>query len=285
MRVSSLFHALGVAAGVLFVHGTVHAQTTFDLDPANSSLTITTSTFSENVGGMVVSTATLGAQAAGSTVSGFVGTITATLDSTTAPTSITFDSAAASATETGAYSPVTNNAAGGSGPGGSGANPADYGLAGSLTGTVTGTLDAAFDGLGLSLTSTATTVSSSGNFALAGISVPATANYGYRSATTSGNGTLRGGGPFADGNPATPTDASGSTGSYAVANGVATLTIPIDVTYTVTSTNFNTSGTATFTNELVGTLVATANVPEPSTWALLGLGSVAVGGWFVRRRA
>lgn len=283
MRFPSLFLALVVAAGVLSMHGAVHAQTTFTLDPAQSSLTITTSTFSENVGGMVVSTSTLGAQAAGSTVSGFLGTITATLDNAATPTSITFNSAAASATETGAYSPVTNNAAGGSGPGGSGSNAADYGLTGSLAGTVTGTLNAAFDALGLSLTSTAITVSPSGNFALAGISVPANANYGYRSATTSGNGTLRGGGPFAAGNPATPTDASGLTGSYKVANGVTTLTVPIDITYTVTSSNFSGSGTATFTNELTGTLVAT--VPEPSTWATLGLGSLAVGGWFVRRRA
>ena len=76
---------------------------------------------------------------------------------------------------------------------------------------------------------------------------------------------INGGGILINGNPATPNDASMLTGSYVVANGVATLTIPIDATYTSTSSNLGGQGMATVVTEVVGTFVAMANVPEPST--------------------
>lgn len=66
--------------------------------------------------------------------------------------------------------------------------------------------------------------------------------------------------------------------------GWATLTVPVDVTYTLTS--INSAGTATSIVELTGTIVASATVvPEPSTWALLGVSLAGPGvRWLARRR-
>lgn len=271
--------SLLVLAVGLCLQPKARAQTTFTLDPTRSSLTILNANFSESAGGTVVGSGTLTAQAPGSTVTTYSGTLSATLGTGASPTSIVFNSAAAAAAQTGAYTPTT----GGATPGGSGTQAADYGLTGTTSGAATATINAALDAVVLSLAS-GTIPLNNGTFSVTGISVPLAGNYGYRSSATA-LGTIRGGGAFTNGNPPTPTDASSLSGSYAVANGVATLTIPIDVTYSSTSSNLNGNGTATVVTEVVGTLTATAAVPEPATDVALLLAGVATMGLILRRRA
>ena len=282
MRIRPLTHSAVLAATTLLLASpAARAATTFTLDPTRSSLTITNATFSESYSGTAVGSGTLTAQTAGSNTTTYSGTLSATLGAGASPASITFNSGAAAAKETGSYTPSTADL------GGSGVQLADYGLTGTTTGAVATTVNAAIDAVILSLNSGAIPVTG-GAFSLSTLTLPITGNYAYRTPTATAFGIIRGGGAFTNGNPVTPADATNLMGSYVVANGVATLTIPIDATYTATSSNLGNNGTATVVTEVVGTFTATAAVPEPGTWTLLAVtGTVVltVRAWTRRRTA
>ncbi len=219
----------------------------FTINPALSSLTLSGST----------NGSPFLQQGPGSLVTSYFGTIDASFNAS----SITFNSATATANNSGNWQP---------GPGGvPGSAPANYGVmatvfpftalgAGrnlqfSLTSpnpiTLTGT---AFDASQINLT----VLSGLFDYLVAGVT----------------NGTL---------NEAGLTGPNAATGGmFTITGGIATLTIPILFTQTVTVINPNDT---TFT--FAGTLVATAAVPEGSTSSLLLVGTILLlCGWPLLRR-
>jgi len=218
---------------------------TFTINPALSNLTLS---------GSIAGTA-FGQQGAGSLVTNYTGTI----DSSFTGSTITFNSAAASANISGVWQPL---------PGGTtGSAPADYGVTASPFGIL---VLGAIRNLEFSL-------SSAGPITLTGNSFDATqisflilsGDLDYNSSVGSGTFSLIG---SSGANAA-------SAGSLSIVAGVATLSIP--VSYTQTSTVGGLPVIAAFN----GTLVATAIVPESSTANLLIVGALLLVGWQVRRRA
>ena len=79
------------------------------------------------------------------------------------------------------------------------------------------------------------------------------------------------------GNGTTPTTGGGDNmtlgaGQLTISGMVATINLPVDFTFNGTAGGFPT------TFRIVGNLVGTATIPEPSTWCLLGLGALAFAG-------
>ncbi len=236
----------------LLAFASLQAQTVFTIDPARSTLSVTNCAFTQVRGGTTLASAPLSAQGGGGATN-CTGLIHAVLDNAQTPTSITFLPVTnIVAGDSGNWTPATKGGQG-SGPGGSGEFPANFGLQGSASGVP---VTAAVSGLTQSLVSGSLPLAT-GAFPVNALSVTTTGgNLAYRAPAGGVVGTIRGGGSTGG---LQSTNAAASSGTYAVANGTATLTIPIDVSYTLVSGN--PQGTATAKVRLTGLIVATATVP------------------------
>lgn len=238
-------------AAILFLLGCILAPQTkafvFVIDSSSSSLSL-----SGSVAGFA-----LQQQGAGSLSTTYSGTIDADFDLS----SIQFNSAIATAAISGNWQPLPG--------GGSGAAPANYGGQASLGGL--GTAFGAGRNFVFDITSGVIPLSGA-SFDTSQLTIsPTTGALDYSS-------------PFGGGS----TNLSGlfgmnqvTMGNISVAGGIATLTIPVQITQTLTLVS---SGDTTIT--LAGNIVATAVVPEASPFQLIALGGfLLVGGlWFKRRR-
>jgi hypothetical protein len=195
-------------------------------------------------------------QGPGSLVTTYSGTIDAAFDAST----IQFNSAAADATINGSWQPL---------PGGStGSAPADYGAQASFG--AAGTAFGAGRNLVLDITSGVITLSGT-SFDASQLTISAT------------TGQLDFNSPFASGSE----DLSGAFGSnqatagdLSVVGQIATLTIPVLITQTLTLVQ---PGDTTIT--LTGNIVATAVIPEGSTFQLIIVGGIVLAAslWSKRR--
>lgn len=235
---------------VLFLLGCILAPHTkafvFVIDSSSSSLSL-----SGNVAGF-----TLQQQGAGSLTTSYSGTIDADFGAST----IQFNSAAAAAAISGTWQPLPG--------GGSGSAPANYGGQASIPGF--GTAFGAGRNFVLNITS--------GVVPLSGTSFDAS-----QLTISPITGVLDFNSPFGGGS----TDLAGlfgmnqaTMGSISVVGGIATLNIPVQITQTLTLVS---SGDTTIT--LTGNIVATAAVPEASTFQSIIFGGVLfLGGLWLKRR-
>ena len=224
---------------------TAHADV-FTINPALSSLTLSGST----------NGSPFMQQGAGSLVTSYFGTIDASFNAS----SITFNSALVTANNSGSWQPAAGGVAGSA--------PANYGVRATVFPL---TALGAIRNLQFSLTSPNPITLTGSAFDASQINLTALSGlFDYLVAGVT-NGTLDETGLTG------PNAATG--GIFTVAGGIATLTIPILFSQTVTVINPNDT-TFTFT----GTLVATAAVPESSTANLLIAGMIVLAGRQIFRR-
>lgn len=206
---------------------------TFTLDPTQSTLTISGS---NAIAGTIIP------QGANSLTTSYSGTINATV----AANSITFNSAAAMAAINGNWQPAPGMGAGTTAP-------ADYGIA--FTNSAEFSAYGAVRGLTLDLTSGAIPLTA-GAFDASNIFISASSGTtDYTSIL--GNGSV-------DLTTLSAKQNTATAGTLTMSGNVETLTIPINITETLSIASTNDT-TVTFT----GDLVATETIPEPSTGALL----------------
>ncbi len=236
----------------LLLPAVVSADVEFSIDPQQSALSVADCSFTQVRGSATLASASLGPQGAGGRAS-CAGMIAVTFDDPRTPTSLTIGARSQIVVgNSGEWSPASS-ASQGSGPGGSGNFLACFGLQGTAAGVP---VTAAVANLALRAESSALAVSGA-SLPAGGISFTTTAgNLGYRAPAGGAIGTIRGGGPTEGLRSA---NAATSAATCQIANGVAQLTLPIDVTYTITSPNAQ--GVATATVRLTGVIVATARVP------------------------
>jgi hypothetical protein len=237
---------------ILFLLGCFLAQHAnafiFTIDPLSSSLSL-----SGTVAGF-----TLTQQGPGSLTTTYSGSINADFNSST----IQFNNAAAAAAINGNWQPLPG--------GGSGSAPANYGGQASLGGF--GIAFGAGRNIVLDITSGVIPLSGT-SFDASQLSIsPTTGALDYNSPFGSGSTSLAG---LFGANMATMGDIS-------VVGGIATLTIPVQITQVLTLVS---NGDTTIT--LSGNLVATAAVPEASTFQFVLVGALLFAGglWFKRRNS
>lgn len=225
------------------------AQTPFAVDPARSSLAVEECTFNQTRGGFVLASAPL--TSAGRAT--LTGVVVVNFDNPAAPTSLTFTAQSSIKVAEGVNAAPSTKAGNGSGPGGSGEFPANFGLQGKASDIP---VNAAVSGLVFALQS-GTLPLAAGSFASTGLTFETTGgDLGYRGNAGGAIGTIRGGGPLGR---LLAANAATTAGAYSISDGVATLTVPVDVSITLTSTNAQ--GLATAKVRLTGVIVATA--PKP----------------------
>lgn len=250
--------ATALAASILAVGGAYAAPLLMTIDHNASSLTLNGK----------LSGFTFVEQSPGSKTTKYTGTITVDLDNKLAPSTLSILSAAADADVNGSWLPKL----GGQNPSATDPDPtpaavADYGIKAQF-----GANDAAYAavrGLVLNVTSGAEAVGGGGLF---NSSETLTVLSGLFDSWVTP--LLGGGGGQSDSTgDVYPRDATLPTqSSYVVVGNLATLTIPV---------NAKRIDDGDFTS-FTGTLVATAIVPEPSTFLLLGMATMCAAG--VRRR-
>jgi PEP-CTERM motif-containing protein len=217
---------------------------TFVIDPAQSILTLS-ATFQ-------------GVAATQQPPAGFTTSYTGFVDATIGANTIQFNSASADANVSGIYQPAVG--------GGAGLAPGDYG--GQFTIAVFQGVFSIRD-LVASLASNSTSLTG-GTFdagALMFSILSGSTDYNVSALGLMGSVSMIG---------ETAQNGSG-VGSIAIVNGVETMTVPIDVTITLSAVN-----TDDTVIHLSGNIVAISAVPEPSTWALLICGGGVA--WFALRR-
>lgn len=222
------------------------AQTPFTIDPARSSLEVVECSFNQVRAGFTLASAALqgGARVSGS------GVVVVNFDKADAPTSISFLPQTTLKLDQPIQAAPSTRASDGTGPGGSGQFPANFGFTG-LASEVP--INAAVSALAWTMQSAPLPLQA-GSFSGSGITFECTSgDFGYRGVAGGAIGTIRGGGPIG---PLKAPNASRTACAYAVTDGVATLTIPVEVTCTITSPNSH--GTATAKVKLSGVIVATA---------------------------
>ncbi len=227
----------------------------FDLSLANSTLALTGNANVEGVGNF-----NFNPQAAGALTTQFSGTITVDIDDLINPTSMTFQSANIFGAVNGQWAPNND---------GSGLTPPSDGNYGIDVGFGVGKIR----DLSFNLGSTGAIVVTGGQFANTSQSwLHSGGNLDLFSPALGDGGTAA----LTDIASASSTNASATNGMLQATGGIATLTLPVEITfaYLVPGTP-NVGGFFTYT----GTLSGITAVPEPSSMAMLGLVGLAAAGW------
>lgn len=174
------------------------------------------------------------------------------------------------ALETGAVAPLAN--------GDTGTAPAAYGLrihARALFGITTGDISAAIRDVELGLNSPSLTVTA-GSFAASGINVGIdTASLAYRGVGTIGD--LIGSGSASIDNLVSANSKAGAGSIADLGGNLRQITIPVNIPVLIDLEGVVLNGTA------IGQIVAIAVVPEPSTYAMMGIGLSMLAPMAVRR--
>lgn len=220
---------------------------TLTIDPARSVLNIAECSFQQVRNGLVLASAPLSAQGSAPCS----GAITLTVDASAPAPMFKIESAGSiSLAVTGAWEPSAR-ASDGSGVGGSGAFPGNFGLTGTANAIP---IKASVVDLALSVSGAPTALAGEAfTFEKLGFTLTG-GQLAYRAPAGGVIGTIRGGGPLAG----TAGASRPSSGSLKNANGVTTLTLPIDATFTIASQNAQ--GTATATVRVTGTITASGPV-------------------------